>query len=175
MNESSGETDISRLGRWQNERPIIRLLERIARKKIVSAIQRDVARGEENRVNPENVLKRIKGSLKRLGVQGEKKGIIAQYESLDGMTASQIIREPEAWVAREVDKKTERAYTCAKIGTDGSTSLTLNFEQLGPERNPQIVDSHTLPEATTVTFNLLVDVVIKQSKSKRAIFPPLRP
>ena len=42
MNESSGGTDISRLGRWQDERPRRKWFERNARKKIVSAIQRDL-------------------------------------------------------------------------------------------------------------------------------------
>ena len=164
MNESSGGTDISRLGRWQDERPRRKWFERNARKKIVSAIQRDLERDEESRVSPKDVLKRVERSLKKLGAQRDREGIIAQYEDRDGVSVSQIVRKPEAWVAEEVDKKTGKAYTQARVGMDGSTSLTLNFEQLGPERNPQIVDSYLLPEATIVTFNLLVDAVTGKRK-----------
>jgi len=168
FDSEANSVDTGRLERWQNERPIIKWFERNARRKIVSAIRRDSKEGGRGKISPEKVLRQVGKSLIKLEVLNNGEGVIAQLEGRDSVSGaefiSQIIREPEAWVAKEVDKTTGRVYTQARVGINGSTSLTLNFEQLDPRYNPQIVDSHVLPEATATTFNLLVGAVTGKRK-----------
>jgi hypothetical protein len=153
------------LRKWQNERPLRQYAERKARGLIVSAIIRDEQRSKSGAsLSRAEVLQRITASFNKLQQFNEQEGLVVSVQTADRVShrqyAAQIVREPDAWVAQETGLD-GRIFTQARVGLDGSTTLTLDFRHLSEDRNPQIIVNPRLPEATAITFNLLVDAVTK--------------
>lgn len=166
---------VSRLKRWESERPIIRFSERKARHQIVEAAIKDLNTqstflSDEVLLMTSNAQAKINALFPQGDSDNPQEFSVQNKDSVSGEPFLTRFRKEVggAIVAEEVRQRgnTYDVISQARIYPNGKTELTLNFTgprygEGKPENsgNPRIIIDSKFPRATAATFNLLAGTV----------------
>lgn len=155
-----------KLDRWVELSPSIKGA-RKARQDIVNALKQDL--GDTLVFSPLNlamVKARTKINIAILERRTNKGvNLIRTQHKEDSQVFTEILKFGEEWIAREVREVNEgdpKVISEARIGPNGITKLTLDYdtpEYIEKNANPNFKEETRFPRAALTTFNLLVGYV----------------